>query len=88
MNRFKIAGAALGLLTACFAHSLRADDRTKETRVATNQPLQVQDTVLPPGQYLFRLLEPDSIFSADGTRLQGIVVGVSAYRATPATKNC
>ena len=44
------------------------------------KPLQVQDTVLPPGQYLFKLLEPDndqnivSIFTADGSRLEGIVV--------------
>ena len=87
MNRIKITTAMLGLLTACFAPSLQADDFNKETRITTNQPLQVQNTVLPPGQYLFKLLAPDTeenvvtIFSADGRRLEGIVVGLAAYRA-------
>jgi hypothetical protein len=87
MNRFKLTAAMLGLLCPCFAPSLRADERNKETRVTTNQPLQVQDTVLPPGQYLFKLLEPDtdqnlvSIYSVDGRRLEGIVAGLTAYRA-------
>jgi hypothetical protein len=87
MNRIKITTAMLGLLTACFAPSLQADEFNKETRITTNQPLQVQNTVLPPGQYLFKLLAPDTeenvvtIFSADGRRLEGIVVGLAAYRA-------
>jgi hypothetical protein len=92
MNRLKITAATLGLLTSCFAPSLRADERNKETRVTTKQPLQVQDTVLPPGQYLFKLLEPDtdqnlvSIYSADGSRLEGLVVGLAAYRADAGDK--
>ena len=87
MSRLKTTAARLGLLCPCFAPSLRADERNKETRVTTNQPLQVQDKVLPPGEYLFKLLEPDtdqnivSILSADGSRLEGIVVGLAAYRA-------
>ena len=87
MNRLKLTAVVLGLLAAGFAPSLRADERNKATRVTTNQPLQVQDTVLPPGQYVFKLLQPDtnqnivSIYSADGSRLEGIVVGISAYRA-------
>jgi hypothetical protein len=87
MNRLKITTAMLGLLTACFAPSLQADDFNKETRITTNQPLQVQNTVLPPGQYLFKLLTPDidenivSIFSADSGRLEGTIVGLAAYRA-------
>src|SRR5258708_389331 len=51
MNRFKMTAALLGLLTPCVAPTLRADDWNKETRLTTNQPLQVQDTVLAPGQY-------------------------------------
>ncbi len=92
MNRLKITAAMLGLLTPCFAPSVRADERNKETRVTTKQPLQVQDTVLPPGQYLFKLLEPDtdenvvSIFNADGGRLEGIVIGTSAYRSNAGDK--
>jgi len=65
----------LGLLTPCFGPSLRTDERNRETRVTINQRLQVQDTVLAPGQYLFKLLEPDTdenvvtIFNADRGRL-------------------
>jgi hypothetical protein len=56
MNRLKITAVMLGLLTPCFAPSLRADERNKETRVTIKRPLQVKDTVLPPGQYLFKFV--------------------------------
>ena len=48
--------------------------------------------VLPPGEYLFRLLEPDtdrdlvSIFNSDGTRLEAIITGWSTYRADAGDK--
>lgn len=87
MNRFRMAVATLGLVTAILVPSMRAGETDKETRMTINGPLQVQDTLLAPGQYVFRLTEPDishsvvSIFSADGTRLEGIVIGWSTYRA-------
>jgi hypothetical protein len=86
MNRFKITTAMLGLLAACFAPSMQADERNKETRLTINQPLQVQEILLAPGQYVFKLLEPDtnhtivSIYSVDGARLQGTILGLPAYR--------
>jgi hypothetical protein len=82
MKRFKIAFAMLCLLTAGFAPSMRADARDKETHLTTNQPLQVGNTVLAPGQYIFRLIGPGivSIYNADGTQPQGIILGWSAYR--------
>ena len=92
MNRFRMTVAALGLLTASLAPSMRAGETDKETRMTINGPLQVQDTLLAPGQYVFRLTEPDSdhsvvsIFNADGTRLEGIVMGWSAYRADAGDK--
>ena len=93
MNRLKITAAMLGLLTAGFAPSMRADDNNKETRMTINGPLQVQDTLLAPGQYVFKLTEPDtahsvvSIYNADGTRLEGIIMGWSAYRVDAGDKN-
>ena len=42
-----------------------------------NQPLQVRDTVLAPGQYVFKLVKLNGsqsvagIHNADGTRPQG-----------------
>jgi|HubBroStandDraft_5_1064220.scaffolds.fasta_scaffold667517_1 hypothetical protein len=82
MNRFKITFAMLGLLAAGFAPSMRADDMDKETRLTTNQPLQVGSILLAPGQYVFRLIDRGvvSIYSADGAQLQGIILGWSAYR--------
>ncbi len=81
MNRFKKTTAMLGPLTAGYASSVRADDRDKETRLTTNQPLQVRDTLLAPGQYVFKLIAPGmvSIRSVDGTPA-GIVLGWPAYR--------
>jgi hypothetical protein len=93
MNRFKMTAATLGLLSACFVSSLRADDSNKETRMTINGPLQVQDTLLAPGQYVFKLTEPDiahsvvSIYNSDGTRLMGIIMGWSAYRTDAGDKN-
>lgn len=83
MNLFKITTALLGLLTTGCAPSLLADDRDKETLLTVNQPLQVRDTILAPGQYVFRLIGPGviSILNADGTRPEGIIMGWSAYRA-------
>jgi len=82
MNRFKITFALLGLLTAGFAPSMRADAMDKETRLTTNQPLQVGNILLAPGQYVFKLIEPGvvSVYNAEGTQPQGIILGWSAYR--------
>jgi hypothetical protein len=82
MKRFKITFVMLGLLTAGFAASMRADDRDKETRLNTNQPLQVGNILLAPGQYVFKLIDPGvvSIYNAAGTQPQGIILGWSASR--------
>src|SRR5579872_2791157 len=88
MNRIKITFAMLGLLAAGFAPSMQADDRDKQTRLSINQPLQVGDILLAPGQYTFKLIEPGvvSIYNADGTRPEGIILGWSAYRADAGDK--
>jgi hypothetical protein len=92
MNRFTITTVLLGLLPACLAPSLRADDRSKETHFTISQPLQVQGVLLAPGQYVFKLAEANtdqrvvSIDDASGRRL-GVVIGVPAYRANVGDKN-
>jgi hypothetical protein len=86
MHRFTMTAVALGLLSASYVPSLRASETDKETRITITQPLQVQNTLLAPGQYLFRLTQPNSslnmvsIYNADRTRLEGIIMGWSAYR--------
>jgi hypothetical protein len=88
MNRFKITFAMLGLLAAGFAPSMQADDIDKETRLTTNQPLQVGNILLAPGQYVFKLIEPGvvSVYNSDGTRPEGIVLGWNAYRVDAGDK--
>ena len=88
MNRFRMTAAALGLLTAGLVPSMRADDNNKETRMTINGPLQVQDTLLAPGQYVFKLIEPGvvSIHNADRTRPEGIIMGWPAYRINAGEK--
>jgi hypothetical protein len=87
MNQFRMTAATLGLLAAGVVPSMRADDNNKETRMTIDGPLEVQDTLLAPGQYVFKLTNPDtdhrlvSIYNADRTRLEGIIMGWSAYRA-------
>jgi hypothetical protein len=86
MKRFRMTAAILGLLSAHVAPSLRADDQNKETHLTTNVPLRVQDTLLAPGQYVFKLIELGansdvvSIFNSNGTRLETIMIGLPAYR--------
>jgi hypothetical protein len=92
MTRFKTTAAMVALITASFAPSVRAAGHDKETRLVIDQPLQVQNTVLAPGEYIFKLTVPDSnhsivsIYNADGSRLEAIVTGFSAYRQDPADK--
>jgi hypothetical protein len=88
MNRFKMTAATLGLLSASFVPSMRADESNKETRLTVNQPLQVEDTLLGPGEHVFKLIAPGvvSIYNADGTGPEGIILGWSAYRADAGDK--
>ena len=73
MNRLKTTTAMLGLLAAGFAPSMRADDSNKETRITVNQPLQVQDVLLAPGQHVLKLIQPGivSIYNATARDRRG-----------------
>jgi hypothetical protein len=65
---------------------MRADDHSKASHLTINQPLKVEDTLLPPGEYVFKLTQPDgnhsvvSIYGADGVQLKKVVIGCSVYR--------
>ncbi len=92
MNRFKTTIVVLGMLAGALAPSVFGDGRSKETRLVIDQPLKVQNTVLAPGEYIFKLTSPDtnhsmvSIYNADGSHLEAVVVGISAYRVDPGDK--
>jgi hypothetical protein len=89
MNRIKMMSATLGMLSAILAPSLRADQWDKTTYITTNQPLQIQGTLLAPGRYMLKLATPDhdtravQIFDADGTRLETTILASPAYRREP-----
>jgi hypothetical protein len=88
-----MTAAVLGMLSVYFVPTMRAGEWNKETHLTINVPLQIQDTVLPAGEYVFKLTEPDtardvvSIFNSDGTRLEKIVIGWSTYRDDAGDKN-
>ena len=88
MNRFRMTAATMGLLCAYFVPAMRADESNKETHMTITQSLQVQDTLLAPGEHVFKLIEPGvvSICNADGTRPEGIILGWSVYRADAGDK--
>jgi hypothetical protein len=89
MKRYQVTIAMLGLLGACFIPSVRADDWNKETHLAINVPLRVQDTLLAPGEYVFKLIDfaggsgAIGIFTSKGSRLETIMIGLHAYRKDP-----
>jgi hypothetical protein len=90
MTKFRMTLATLGMLSAHFVPGARADEWNKETHLTINVPLQIEDTVLPPGEYVFKLVETDrdivSIFNSDGTRLETTIMGWSTYRADAGDK--
>lgn len=57
MNGLRITVTMLCLVAAGFAPSMRADEFNHETHFTTNQPLQVENTVLAPGQYILKLTD-------------------------------
>jgi hypothetical protein len=88
MNRLKMSAVLLGVVSACFAPVMQANGHDKETILTIAEPLQVQNTVLQPGRYVFKLANQKvvSIYNADGMRPAGTVIASSAYRADPTSK--
>jgi LPXTG-motif cell wall-anchored protein len=68
----------------------RADEWDKRTILTVrNEPIQIRDTVLQPGQYVLRLTDSDSqrhvvqIFNRDQTRIINTVLAIPAQRLQP-----
>lgn len=88
MNGLKMSAVLLGVVSMCFTPAMHGNTRDKETILTIAQPLQVQNTVLQPGRYVFKLANQKvvSIYNADGMRPAGTVIASSAYRADPTSK--
>jgi LPXTG-motif cell wall-anchored protein len=78
------SGVALALGLA--AVSAQADEWNKKTTLTINQPMQVSDTYLEPGSYVFKLLDSQSdrhivqIYNADQTHLITTILAIPDYR--------
>ena len=81
-----VCGVALAAGLAILA---RADEWNKRTILTVNQPIQVSDKLLEPGQYVFKLLDSNSdrhivqIFSGDQTQLVDTIMAIPNYRLKP-----
>src|ERR1700674_2839166 len=82
----------LALLGATLvAPLMMADEFEKKTTVHVNERVQLPNSILEPGQYVFRLMDnPDRhivlIYSADGSHLITKVMAVPNLRLRPTSK--
>jgi hypothetical protein len=83
------AALASSLVSGVFAPSLKADEWDKKTNITVSQRFAVEDTVLPAGHYVLRLLNSSSnrdvveIYDGGGTRLITTILAIPASRLEP-----
>jgi len=84
-----LAVLATSLMSSLFIPSLNAGETDKKTIITISQPVAVEGTILPAGQYVLTLQEDQSsrnivrIFDGDGKRLIATVLAIHAYRLQP-----
>jgi hypothetical protein len=87
------AALAISLMSSASVASLKASEFDKKTIITISQPVAVQGTILPAGQYVLRLQDLWStrdlvnIFNGDETRLIATVHPIHAFRQEPADKS-
>jgi hypothetical protein len=70
-----------------FAPAVKADEWNKKTDITINQPIKVQDTVLPAGSYVIKLLDSPAdryivqIFNAEENHLITTVFAVPVLKS-------
>ena len=86
-NFTPFAALALSLMGGVFAPAVKADEWNKKTDITINQPIKVQDTVLPAGSYVIKLLDSPSerhivqIFNAEENHLITTVFAVPVLKS-------
>lgn len=71
----------------------QADQWDKKTILTLDQPVQVTDRLLEPGQYVFKLLDSQSdrhivqIFDGDQKHIIDTVLAIPNYRLRPTGKS-
>jgi len=68
---------------------VRADEWNKRTVVTFSQPVELPGIVLPPGTYVFKLLDSNSnrnivrVFNQDETKIYTTILAIPNYRLEP-----
>ena len=80
-----LTALATSLMSSTFIPSLKAGELDKKTIITIFQPVAVEGTILPAGQYVLKLQEDQSarivhIFDGDGRRLIATILPIHAYR--------
>jgi LPXTG-motif cell wall-anchored protein len=88
-----VAFSGVALAVGLVAIPAQADQWNKKTTLTIDQPMQVQDTYLDPGQYVFKLLDSQSdrhivqIYNADQNHLITTILAVPDYRVQETGKS-
>jgi LPXTG-motif cell wall-anchored protein len=81
-----VALSGMTLALGLAAVPTQADEWNKRTVLTISQPMQVKDTYLEPGQYVFKLLDSQSdrhivqIYNGDQTHLITTILAIPDYR--------
>jgi hypothetical protein len=87
------AALATSLMSSAFVPSLKASESDEKTIITISQPIDVQGTILPAGQYVLKLQDSPSnrsfiyVFNSEETRLMTTVLAIQAYRLDPTDKS-
>jgi hypothetical protein len=87
-----VAGLTAILLSALPVLPLRADDWDEQTDITIDEPINVDGTILVPGEYVLKLLNSDSdrnvvqIYNQGESHLITTVFATPAYRPEPTGK--
>lgn len=91
MKNLQIMAMLLAILVA-IAIPTKADNGNKKTVVTFNTTMQVPGMTLPPGTYVFKLLDSKfnrnvvQIFNADESKLITTVLAINNFQLTPSDK--
>jgi len=87
--RIAIAFSAVVFAAGLTVPSANADEWNKRTVLTVNETIQVQDTVLPPGSYVMKLLDSQSdrhvvqIFNPRENHIYATILAIPKERLTP-----
>jgi len=93
LRRAMAVACGIALATVTVSFRAKADQWDKRTILTVSQPIQVTDTVLQPGQYVFKLYNSSSerhivqIFNADQSHIISTVMAIPKERMEPTGKS-